>query len=238
MRQLNGKIVLVTGAARKLGGFLAQRLARQGAVVVAHYHTSEKTAKALELSLKRVNPKNSIMKADLRNEKQIRGLMKKVIQKHGRIDILINNVGNFIFKPFDKVTYDDFQDVMETNLSSSFLLTQLAAQNMKRRKSGSIINLGCAGADRLVIRPKTTPYYIAKTGVIMLTKIQAQTYGPRGIRVNAISPGILKTSVVKPEVPVRLTDFDDIWATLVFLLDPVSEQVNGANIEVAGGWTP
>lgn len=110
---------------------------------------------------------------------------------------------------------------------------------MQKKKWGRIINFGCVGADNLTIREKTTPYYIAKSGVIMLTKVLAYEYAKYGITINSISPGILQTSVAKPKTPTgKFAEFEDIINAVNFLLKDDSSYINGANLEVAGGWRP
>ena len=110
---------------------------------------------------------------------------------------------------------------------------------MKKKKWGRIINFGCAAADSITIRERTTPYYIAKTGVIMLTKVLAYEYAHYGITVNSVSPGILKTSITKPPTPSgKYAQFEDILNAVNFLLKTESNYINGANIEIAGGWRP
>jgi len=237
---LNNKVILITGAAKNLGRALALSLAKEGAAVAAHYNESKKEAEVLREELRRHNEKSDIFRADLRNEKETRAMITAVEKQYGRVDVLINNVGNFIYKPFDEVEYDEFKDVIETNLYASFLCTKLVIDGMKEREEGSIINLGCAGADRLTVRELTTPYYIAKTGVILLTKIFARTYATHGVRINSISPGVLESSVAEPlSIPAgRRASFDDIVNAVLFLLSPASSYINGANIEVAGGWVP
>ena len=110
---------------------------------------------------------------------------------------------------------------------------------MKKKGWGRIINFGCVAGDSITVRKNTTPYYIAKTGIIMLTKTFAYEYAKYNITVNSVSPGILKTSIVKARTPKgRYADFPDIINAINFLLKEESDYVNGANIEVAGGWRP
>jgi NAD(P)-dependent dehydrogenase (short-subunit alcohol dehydrogenase family) len=239
MNLFTDKNILITGSTKGLGRALAVKFAERGATVIEHYYTSKNEAEEFLQELKKFNSKCGMFQANLRSPGQTTKMMEKIHEEYGHIDILINNVGNFIYKQFDKVTFEEFADVIETNLYSSFLCGKLVIEKMKERKSGHIINIGCAGADRIIIRELTTPYYIAKTGVLMLTKILAHAYAPYGIRVNAVSPGILETSVAKLEVPAgRLATFDDIFNAISFLLSPQSEYINGANIEVAGAWLP
>lgn len=233
---LKNKVVVITGVAHGLGRALALSVHKQGATVVGHYKNSQTEAEGLQKELARL----SLYQADLRDPAQTKKMFAKILADHGRVDILINNVGNFIYKPFEETSGEDLRDVVDTNLYASMDCAEQVLPGMKERKSGQIINLGCAGADRVVIRELTTPYYIAKTGVIMLTKIMARTYAPYGIRINAISPGILETSIASPvQIPAgRRAQLQDIVSAVLFLLSSEAEYINGANLEVAGGWTP
>lgn len=236
---LSGHVAVVTGCAKGVAQAIAIALAKRGAVVAGHYYKSKMAADETREELKALSPTSDMFKANLRNHDEVRQMIVKIVHDYGRIDVLVNSVGNFIYKPFDEVSVDEFNDVIETNLTSTFVCSRLVLPVMKEQGGGKIINFGCVGADRLVIRGLTTPYYIAKTGVVMLTKIMAQTYAPFGITVNSISPGVLETSIAKPEMPSgRYAQFDDIINAIDFLLLPTSGYVNGANIEVAGGWTP
>lgn len=238
MNNLKGKIALVTGSAKNLGRAIAIDFAKQGAKIAIHYYRSEKEA---EDTLKEVKKHSDgiIVKADLTNPKEVATMIYIIVAKLSNIDILVNLVGNFIFEPITITSFEKFKDVIESNLYSTFLCCQNVLPSMKMKKWGRIINFGCVAADNLTIREKTTPYYIAKTGVIMLTKVLAYEYAKYGITVNSISPGILKTSVAKPLTPSgKSAQFGDITNAVNFLLQEESGYINGANLEVAGGWRP
>ncbi|OGF99631.1 hypothetical protein A2153_03670 [Candidatus Gottesmanbacteria bacterium RBG_16_38_7b] len=238
MRNLSGKIALVTGSATNLGHAIAVDLAQQKINVAIHYHKSKKEALR---TLQEVNKlsRGFAFQADLTDQQLVMQMFKSVKEKLGNIDILINLIGNFIYQPIDKTDFRKFRDVIESNLYSSFLCCQNALPEMKRKKWGRIINFGCVGAESLTVRKNTTPYYIAKTGVIMLTRVLAYEYAKYNITVNSVSPGILKTSIVKTKTPSgRLADFSDIINIINFLLKEESNYINGANIEVSGAWRP
>ena len=233
---MKNKIALVTGSAKNLGRAIAIDLAKQGAKVVIHYNHSEKEAKQTLSEVKKYS--NGVtVKADLTKQEDVISMYRYIDNKMGSIEVLINLVGNFIFEPITITLFEKFRDVIESNLYSTFLCCQEILPEMKKKKWGRIINFGCVGADSITIREKTTPYYIAKTGVIMLTKILAYEYAKYGITINSISPGILITSIAKPPTPSgRFAHFEDIINAVNFLLKEESNYINGANIEVAGGW--
>lgn len=235
---LKGKIALVTGSAKNLGRAIAVELAKQDIKVAIHYHTNEKKAQQTLKEIRRYS--NGVMvKADLINQKDAVTMFRYIVTKLGNVDILINLVGNFIFEPITTTTFEKFKDVIKSNLYSTFLCCQAVLPHMKKGGWGRIINFGCVGAESITIREKTTPYYIAKTGVIMLTKVLAYEYAKYGITINSISPGILETSVAKPKTPSgKYAQFIDIINVINFIIKEESSYINGANIEVAGGWRP
>ncbi len=172
MNNLSGKIALVTGSAKNLGRAIAIDLAKQGVKIAIHYNQSEKEARFTLGEVKKYSD-GFIVKADLTNQKDVVSMYQNIVTVLGEVDILINLVGNFIFEPIATTTILKFRDVIESNLYSTFLCTKEVLAGMVKKKWGRIINFGCVAADSLTIRENTTPYYIAKTGVIMLTKVLA-----------------------------------------------------------------
>ena len=238
MNHLSGKVALVTGAAKNLGRAIANDLSKQGAKVAIHYHTSKKDALK---TLREVNKfsEGMIVKANLTTAEEVVSMFRNIETKLDSVEILINLVGNFIFDSISATSFEKFRDVIESNLYATFLCSQKVLPAMKKKRWGRIINFGSVAADAITIRQKTTPYYIAKTGVIMLTKVLAYEYAKYDITINSISPGILKTSIAKPPTPSgKYAQFEDITNTINFLLKKESGYINGANIEVSGGWRP
>lgn len=280
MTNLSNKIALVTGSAKNLGSAIAINLAKQGTRVAVHYHKSKKEAERTLSKVKQYSD-GIMVQADLAKESQVTSMIRTIEVKLGKVDLLINLVGNFIYQDIDKTSFSKFRDVIESNLYSTFLCCQKVLPSMKKKNWGRIINFGNVAADNPQIREKTTPYFIAKTGVIMLTKVLAYQYAPYGVTVNCVSPGILETSQVKLHVlsgitssfagfrvernpvpkadlenysstilrpwpsgtgvklkipPGRYAQFEDILNAINFLLKKESSYINGANIEVSGGW--
>ncbi len=236
---LKGKVAVITGSNRGLGRAVAIELAKRGATIVLNYRKNKVGAEKVLAEVKKYSPKSILIEADVTNEKQVQKMFSEVLKKFGRIDILMNNVGNFCFCKFSELSNADFKDVIESNIYGTLFCSRAALEIMRKQKSGNIINVGCASCDRITIREKTTPYYLAKTGVYMLTKVMAMEEAKNGIRINMVSPGILETSITKEKVPMgRDATFQDIINAILFLLDKKSNYLNGANIEVAGGWVP
>ena len=238
--RIMGKTVLVTGAAKGLGAAIALGFADAGATVALHYRSSREEAEKTLEEVQALSPKSFLVSGDLSVEEDVESIMEEIEEKTDGVDILINSIGPFIFKPIDETTFAEFRDVIEGNLYSSFLCSQAVLPGMRKKGKGHIINFGCVAADRLTIRKNTTPYYMAKSSVLMLTKVMAAEEAEHGIRINAISPGILETSVVKYEnLPQsRFAQFDDIVNAITYLVSPEADYVNGANLEVSGAWIP
>lgn len=230
-------VALVTGSAKGVGATIASQLARDGYTVVVHYHSSSKDAERTLKKIREISPNSSMLAANIRVQTEREQFVRLVYERYGRIDVLVNTVGNFIYTPLAQTTVNAWRDVFETNLEATLFLSQLVLPIMRTQQHGRIINFGAVSADRMIVRPNTTPYYIAKTGVIMLTKQLAQENARYGITVNAVSPGILESSVVKLKTPTgRYIQFSDIARVVSFLVHPESQAINGANIEVADGF--
>ena len=160
---------------------------------------------------------------------------EKMFKEIGDVDILINGVGNFPFEPITSLSQEKFNDVISSNLHSVFYTMKKAIPGMINKGFGRIINFGSAGAEHSVIRKNTTPYYIAKLGVIMLSKNFAAELG-NGITVNCISPGVLETSYVKGKTNCRPIKLSEIVDAVLYLISNPS--INGANLEISNGWVP
>jgi len=231
------KVALVTGSAKDVGADIAVSLAREGYTIVVNYLKSKKEAESTLKKIKKYSKKSIAIQSDVSDQKSVKNLFKKIIDTYGGIDVLINTVGNFIFKTLPQTSFIEFDDIIKNNLHSVFLCCQAAFPHMKKQRYGRIINFGCVGCDRVVVRQNTTPYYIAKTGVFILTKAFAAEYGKYNINVNMISPGVIETSNYQRKTPKgRPAKKKDIANAIQFLLSDKAEYVSGANLEVSGAW--
>ena len=161
------KVILVTGASRGIGNNIARSLAREN-IVIANYNKSENEAKKLKSDLKAEDINIDIIKADVSNRTEVKEMIDNIITKYGKIDVLINNAGISQYKLFTDITDEDWENIMNVNLKSNFIVTQEVIKNMIANKNGLIINIssiwGVTGAAMEVA------YSTSKAGIIGLTK--------------------------------------------------------------------
>lgn len=233
-------IALVTGSARGIGQAIVLDLAKHGYTVIVHYHHSHEAASSTLQTAQEFSPSSRMMHADLTQPGDIEQLFKTIAREYGRLDVLVNAVGNFgVYHPIQSVTAAEFDDVIATNVRATLLCMQQAVPLMQQAGGGRIINFGCATAEQVIARKYTVPYYIAKSGVIAVTKSYAEIVAPDHITVNTISPGIVENSVIAQAMPMhRPAQFSDIISTVQWLLSAEANYISGANIEVSGGWVP
>jgi pteridine reductase len=239
--QAVGKIALVTGAARRVGKAIALALADRGAHVVITYHTSEAEALATLREIDARGVQGMALKGDITRRGDVDSIVRQVIGRFGRIDILVNNASNYYKTPFETLTEEQWDDLVGTNLKGTFLVSKRVGDAMLKTGAGKIINL----ADWAGFRPYKDyiPYCVAKAGVIALTTALAKTLAPH-IQVNAVAPGPvllpedfserLREAIVQATPLKRLGTPDDVAQTVVFLVEG-SDFITGAIIPVDGG---
>lgn len=237
---MSQKIVIVTGASRGIGREIAKELSEKGYKVIANYNTSKEMAK----SLQQENPEIDIFKADVSKRKEVKQLVKYVIEKYKKIDVLVNNAGISETKLFTDVTDKDWNNIISNNLYSAFCVTQEVAHNMIHNKNGCIINIssiwGIAGASCESI------YSISKAGIDAMTKSLAKELGLSNIRINSVAPGFINTDMnkqyseseiddIKEEIPLqKIGTTKDIAKCINWLVE--DEYTTGQIISINGGW--
>lgn len=233
-------IALVTGSAKGLGAEIAKFLAKEKYTVIVHYRSSVADAQKVLDEVKKDSGDSIILKGDLLKENDVNEMIGKVTQKFGRVDLFVNNVGNFLYKDFEKTTNAEFRDMVESNIYPALYCSRAVLVSMRKQKSGQIINIGAVGADRILIRAKSTPYFIGKTGLFILTKIMAWEEAKNGIRINMVSPTSLVEDIFKADdFPMgRSAKPADVISAIKFLISQENSYINGANIEVAGATVP
>lgn len=239
------KIILITGASRGIGRDIAKTLSKDSNnMVIANYNKSEKEAIELKEGLKSEGIDIEIIKADVSKRNEAKEMVQEVLNKYGKIDVLINNAGISQYKLFNDITDEEWDNIINTNLKSAFMVTQEAVRNMINNKEGCIINIssiwGVAGASMEVA------YSTSKAGLIGLTKSLAKELGPSNIRVNAIAPGIINTGMnnrfskdelqsIKDEIPLeKIGNTADITKCVKWLIE--DSYTTGQVISINGGW--
>ncbi len=187
---LQGQVALVTGAAKRIGRAVALRLAREGADIVVHYHTSAAGAEEAVAEIEKQGRKSLALRADLGNVAEIKRLFQQTAERFGRLDILVNSAANFLHSELEQTSERLWDSALDTNLKAPFFCAQAAAPLLKQRH-GVIINFADVGG--ILPWPGYIPHCASKAGVIMLTKCLAKALAPE-VRVNAIAPGTITMS--------------------------------------------
>jgi 3-oxoacyl-[acyl-carrier protein] reductase len=247
---LAGRVVLITGSSRGIGAEVAVKAAAEGARVAVHYrHSAEGAERTLE-RVRAAGAEADSFAADVADGRQAEGLVERVIARFGRLDGLVNNAGRALVGPFLEVEPADWDDVIRTDLTAAYHTSRAALPSMLERGSGTIVNM----ASRLgqIGVPETAAYSAAKAGLIGLTRALAREFGPRGIRVNAVAPGVTITEMTTDLVDSeegrrRLRDMplgrfgraDEVADAVVFLLSDASSLFLGQTLNPnAGGYMP
>ena len=231
---------LVTGSAKGAGRAMLLALAADGFDVAVHYLSSEQEAHRTAMMARELGVNATVLPADVTVEAQARGLVDAAVREFGRLDVLVNNVGNYHNGPLEELSGDVWREMLASNLNATFYTCQRALPELRRSpRGGRIVNLGYAGAEIVKARPKIVAYGIAKTGVILYTKALAQVEAANGVTANVISPGVLENSVSQPlgQVPMRRSGrLDELAAALRYFVSEEAAYVTGVTLELAGGW--
>ena len=197
---LTGQVALVTGAGRRIGREIALTLGRAGADVVVNYHHSRTEAQATVHEIKAFGVRSVAVRADISRPAQVRRMFKSVEERFGQLDILVNNAGIFFPARWDKLTETDWDRMLGVNLKGPFFCAQAAAQIMRRRKGGRIVNISSLGG--LQAWSDYAHYCSSKAALIMLTRCLAKALAPN-IQVNSVAPGTILFPGEKPNRMIR-----------------------------------
>jgi gluconate 5-dehydrogenase len=246
---LSGRAAIVTGGSRGLGLEIAEGLAEAGASVMLCARREQWLTPAVSaLRGRGFRVEGSV--CDVSDQKQVEAVVAATIEKFGRIDILVNNAGISWGERPESMSLDQWKRVLDTNLTGAFLFAQAAGREMLKNKSGCIINIASvAGIRSSVGGPHYAGYVASKAGLIGLTRELAATWGPQGIRVNAIAPGFFHSrladtaiGLVEPSLKARnpiprVGEAGELKGLAVFLASDASSYITGQVIAVDGGAT-
>ena len=246
---LTDRVAVVTGGSRGLGAEIAEGLAEAGAALMLCARREQWLAPALE-AFRGAGYRAEGQLCDVGNEEQVRSVIDAAMKHYGRIDILVNNAGVSWGERPETMPLAQWHKVLETNLTGAFLFAQAAGREMLKAGRGSIINIASvAGLRSSTHGPHYAGYVASKAGLMGLTRELAASWGPKGIRVNAIAPGFFHSrladpviDVVEPEIrkrnPIpRVGNAGELKGVAVFLASDASSYITGQTIAVDGGGT-
>jgi len=252
MLNLSKKVAIVTGGGFGIGEGIALVLSERGATVVIA-EINEKNGHRVEKILQKKFGRGLFIHTDVSSKSQVESMAKKVVSKFGRLDILVNNAGINFVKPTLEIKEEDWDKVINVDLKGTFFCSQAVLSQMIKQKSGSIINI--ASVHTYATLPSAVPYASAKGGVECMTKSMAIEFGPLGIRVNVISPGLTDTKIWQDikkaggnkkavenfwmaHIPLkRVQTSKEVGNVVAFLASDESSYITGANIFTDGGMT-
>ncbi|WP_304180066.1 glucose 1-dehydrogenase [Phenylobacterium aquaticum] len=244
--QLAGKVAVVTGASKGIGAAIAKALAAQGAAVVVNYAASQAGADAVVAAITAAGGQAIAVQGDVAKSAEAQAIIAAAITAFGRLDILVNNAGVYEFSPIADITEDQFRRMFDTNVLGVLLTTQAAVKHLG--EGASIINIGSAVTT--LNPPDSTIYTGTKGAVDAITGVLAMELGPKRIRVNTISPGIVETegshaagfmgspfeADAVAQTPLgRVGQPDDIADVAVFLASDASRWLSGERLSASGG---
>lgn len=240
MAVLSGKVAIVTGASSGIGRAIAERLAEDGALVVANYHHSEDQARQVVAGIQAKGGKAVAVQADMSQVAEVRRLVIDTVKQFGRLDILVNNAGKFMPKPLVDMTEADFDRVMALHAKGPYFAMQEAATVLN--DGGRIVNISTAGTQRTFYG--ATAHLGSKAALEQYTKGAALELAPRGITVNTVSPGITDTGVLTEQYRqfgMQVSPFkrlglpNDVADIVAFLVSEDARWLTGQNIQAGGG---
>lgn len=245
MKELSGRIAVVTGGSRGIGKAIALELAENGANVVINYSKDSKGAQEVAENIRNKGIDCLTIKANVSFASEVENMVETIIEKYGRIDILVNNAGITRDSLLARMKEKDWDDVIDINLKGVYNCTKSVVKIMMKQRWGRVVNISSVVG--ITGNPGQTNYSAAKAGIIGFTKSCARELASRGITVNAVAPGFIRTDMtdklrneikkeLESKIPVgRLGKPEDVAHTVLFLVSSKADYITGQVINVDGG---
>ncbi len=242
---MSERVALITGGARGIGRAVALDLGEQGWSVALCYRTSAREGSEVIDAIEKKGARGLALQCDVSDPKAAEEFVRRVEERWGRIDALINCAGPYHRANLLEETVEGWKSMFDNNLHPVFYLSRVVAPGMKQRKWGRIICFSMANADQLIAQPQLTAHYISKVGILVVTRSLARLLAPHGITVNTISPGFIDSGSAPKEELDKMTSripagyvgsLGDAVSVVRFLLSEEARYVNGANIHLSGAW--
>jgi 3-oxoacyl-[acyl-carrier protein] reductase len=241
---LTDKVALVTGSSGGIGRTIALKLAQEGCSLAVNYLSHGRAADGVVERIGKMGKKAVSIQSDVSNFADAEEMVNRVKSEFGRLDILVNNVGPFLYKTIFETTIQEWHQIMNSDLNSVFYCCKMAVPIMREQKSGVIINIGGPNAERTQGYLRTCAYAVAKTGVVVFSKSLAKEEARHGIRVNVVNPGFIETEAYTEEmkkdmsgqVPLkRLGKPEEVASAVAFLASDEASYITGSVLNVHGG---
>jgi NAD(P)-dependent dehydrogenase (short-subunit alcohol dehydrogenase family) len=240
------RVALVTGASRGIGKEIALSLGRAGARVAVGYRTNRLGAQKVVNELRALGTDGLSVPTDVTDPARVKEMIGSVVNHFGRLDILVNNVGDFQWKPVFDSTIEEWQAVLASNLSSVFYTSKFVLPAMRRQHWGRMINLGAVGAERGFGQAKISAFSAAKAGLVAFSRSLALEEARNGITVNVVNPAIIDDKEMTREEASRIADArfpvghpataQDVAAAVRFFASEEASFITGQVLNVSGGW--
>ena len=243
---LRNRVALITGGSRGIGRGIAARLAQNGARVAVAYRSNKAAAQQTLRQLQANGAECVAVETDISDPVRAEQLVKTVVDRFGRVDVLVNNVGDFRWGTVAETTLEDWNGIFSSNLLTVLYMCRASLPHMRRGRWGRIINLGAVGAERAFGQAKISAYAAAKAAVVALSRSLALEEAKNGITVNVVNPSSVDENELTLEEARRIRDarfpigrpptVEDVAATVAFFASEEAEYVTGQVVNVSGGW--
>ena len=243
---LRNRVALVTGGSRGIGRGVATRLARDGARVAIAYRSNKTAAQQTLRQLQGVGADCVAVETDIANPERAEQLVQTVVDRFGRLDVLVNNVGDFRWGTLSDTSLDDWKGIFASNLMTVVYVSRASLPHMRKGRWGRIVNMGAVGAERAFGQAKISAYAAAKAAVVALSRSLALEEAKNGITVNVVNPSSIDENEMTVEEARKIRDArfpigrppttDDVAAAVAFFASEEAEYVTGQVVNVSGGW--